>query len=167
MFLRSGIEALGMDYAYKQLSPSDISTLKNLLALFGKAFDDVPTYQDAVPGDAYLKSLLSKAHVIVLVSSDSTGAVAGGLVAYELDKFEQARREIYIYDLAVSEGHRRRGVATGLIDALKRIARERNAYVIFVQADHGDTPAIRLYESLGVREDVYHFDIPVVTAPSK
>jgi aminoglycoside 3-N-acetyltransferase I len=33
--------------------------------------------------------------------------------------------------------------------------------VIYVQADLGDEPAIRLYQSLGVREDVLHFDIPV------
>ena len=150
-----------MDYACRQLSSSDIGAMKALLTVFGQAFDDVATYQDAVPGDAYLMSLLSKAHVIVLVAGKGEGEVVGGLVAYELDKFEQDRREIYIYDLAVAESHRRRGVATGLIQMLQRIAGERKAYVIFVQADHGDTPAIRLYESLGVREDVYHFDIPV------
>jgi aminoglycoside 3-N-acetyltransferase I len=33
--------------------------------------------------------------------------------------------------------------------------------VIFVQADHGDDPAIALYERLGVREEVLHFDIAV------
>ena len=78
-----------------------------------------------------------------------------------LEKFERARSEIYIYDLAVRENHRRRGVATGLIRTLQQIARERGAYVIFVQADPGDEPAIRLYASLGTREDVHHFDIPV------
>jgi aminoglycoside 3-N-acetyltransferase I len=156
-----------MDYAIRELLPSETGTLKRLLAVFGDAFEDVPTYQHAVPTDAYLEWLLAKKHVIVLVASSSAGEVAGGLVAYELDKFEQDRREIYIYDLAVSESHRRRGVATALIRTLQRIAGERNAYVIFVQADHGDTPAIRLYESLGVREDVYHFDIPVDTHLSK
>jgi aminoglycoside 3-N-acetyltransferase I len=30
-----------------------------------------------------------------------------------------------------------------------------------VQADYGDDPAIALYEKLGRREDVMHFDIPV------
>lgn len=34
------------------------------------------------------------------------------------------------------------------------------AYVIFVQADKGDAPAIALYTKLGRREDVLHFDIP-------
>ena len=87
--------------------------------------------------------------------------VVGGLAAYELPKFERIRREIYIYDLAVAETHRRRGLARGLILELKRIARARGAYVIYVQADLVDAPAIALYESLGTREDVLHFDIAV------
>lgn len=48
-----------------------------------------------------------------------------------------------------------------LIDELKKIAAARAAYVIFVQADIGDEPAIALYTKLGVREDVLHFDIAV------
>ena len=88
-------------------------------------------------------------------------AVIGGLAGYELEKFERARSEIYIYDLAVRETHRRQGVATALIRALQKIAKDRGAYVIYVQADPGDEPAIRLYQSLGTREDVHHFDIPV------
>jgi aminoglycoside 3-N-acetyltransferase I len=87
--------------------------------------------------------------------------VVGGLAAYELDKFEQDRREIYLYDLAVLEGHRRKGIATGMIGALRKIAAERNAYVIFVQADLGDRPAIALYESLGTKETAHHFEIDV------
>ena len=39
------------------------------------------------------------------------------------------------------------------------MAKARGAYVIFVQADLRDDPAIALYEGLGVREDVLHFDI--------
>ncbi len=81
--------------------------------------------------------------------------------AYELQKFEQDRREIYIYDLAVLEPHRRKGIAARLIEELKRLVKERDAYVIFVQAHKTDAVAIRLYESLGTKEDVYHFDIMV------
>jgi aminoglycoside 3-N-acetyltransferase I len=89
------------------------------------------------------------------------GAVVGGLAAYVLEKFEQERSEIYIYDLAVAEHVRRRGIATALIGELRGIAKARGAWVIYVQADRGDEPAIRLYESLGMREDVLHFDISV------
>ena len=71
------------------------------------------------------------------------------------------RSEIYIYDLAVAETHRREGIATALIQELKKIAAARAAYVIFVQADLGDAPAIALYTKLGAREKVLHFDISV------
>ena len=54
----------------------------------------------------------------------------------------------------------RRGLATALIEHLGREASALGAYVIFVQADHGDDPAIALYTKLGTREDVLHFDIP-------
>jgi aminoglycoside 3-N-acetyltransferase I len=53
------------------------------------------------------------------------------------------------------------GFATALIQELKKIAVARSAYVIFVQTDIKDDPAIALYTKLGVREDVLHFDIAV------
>jgi len=87
----------------------------------------------------------------------------GALVAYELDKFERARRELYIYDLAVAESHRRRGIATALIERLREIAAQRGVWVIYVQADYGDDAAIALYSKLGMREEVLHFDIKVPT----
>lgn len=148
-----------INVSYRLLSVSDVPVLKELLQVFGEAFEEPQTYQGAVPSDAYLESLLGKDHFIALVALDGLWVI-GGLAAYVLDKFEQARKEVYIYDLAVSSGYRRQGIATGLINHLKRIARERGAYVIFVQADAGDTPAIRLYESLGTKEDVHQFDIP-------
>jgi aminoglycoside 3-N-acetyltransferase I len=148
-----------MTYYYRQLSDSDVSLLQELLKVFGEAFEEPQTYQGAVPSDEYLNSLLGQRHFIVVVALDESSKVVGGLAAYELQKFEQERSEIYIYDLAVAEQHRRRGIATGLINELKDVARERGAYVIFVQADRSDDPAIKLYESLGTREDVYHFDI--------
>ncbi len=74
-------------------------------------------------------------------------------------KFEQERSEIY--DLAVADQYRRQGIATGLIGELRTIAAARGAWVVFVQADLEDEPAIALYSKLGTREDVLHFDIAV------
>jgi aminoglycoside 3-N-acetyltransferase I len=147
-------------YEYRNLSVADVPLMRQLLAVFGEAFNEPHTYQPGVPGDDYLKRLLGRPHFIALAALDGDDVV-GGLAAYELEKFEQARSEIYIYDLAVSEPHRRRGIATGLIRMLQGIAKQRGAWVIFVQADPGDDPAIRLYTSLGIREDAHHFDIPV------
>jgi aminoglycoside 3-N-acetyltransferase I len=149
-----------MDYTFEQLTTGDIDLLKYLLRVFGEAFEDIETYQGAVPADDYLRSLLAMPHFIVVVARRGD-EVVGGLAAYELQKFERDRREIYIYDLAVAKEHRRKGVATRLIAELTRVAANRGAYVIYVQADKDDAPAIALYQGLGRREDVHHFDFVV------
>ena len=131
-----------------------------MLDTFGKAFEDVETYSRARPSAVYFERLLGSDYFISLAVVND-GEVVGGLAAYELRKFEQARSEIYIYDLAVAASHRRQGIATALMLELKKIAAARGAYVIFVQADLKDAPAIALYTKLGRREDVLHFDIPV------
>lgn len=128
--------------------------------MLADVFEDPESYLERQPSPSYLAEQLAKPHVIALVA-EQDGRVIGGLVGYCLDKLEQARGEIYIYDLAVVESHRRRGVATALIEALQPIAREVGVWVIYVQADHVDPPAIALYSKLGMREDVLHFDIPV------
>ena len=148
----------------RQLTPADLDVMDQLLTVFGEAFAEPETYGAQRPGAAYLRRLLGSEPFIAIVACKGD-AVVGGLAAYELVKFEQARSEIYLYDLAVSALHRREGIATALIRALQAEAARRGAYVIFVQADHGDDPAITLYTKLGTREDVLHFDIPAAAAP--
>jgi len=145
-------------YILRRLGPPDLALARGLNAMFGEAFGEADVYGGDPPSDAYLEALLAKAHIVVLaaVSGDE---VVGGLVAYELDKLERARREFYIYDLAVAEPHRRRGIATALIGGCRDIAAERGAWVVFVQADRADAPAVALYETMGRREEVLHYDI--------
>jgi len=140
------------------LGPADVTQFRAMLAMFGEAFGDRAAYLESQPDDEYLRGLLSSGLFIAVAALDGS-AVIGGLAAYLLPKFEQARSEIYIYDLAVREAHRRKGVATSLIGELKKLAVARGAYVIYVQADRGDAAAIALYTKLGTREDVMHFDI--------
>ena len=148
------------DIVIRELTGTDTSLMHALLDLFGRAFDQTDVYGDARPDEEYLGELLDARHFVALVAMDGS-SVVGGLAAYELVKFEQRRSEIYLYDLAVDSAWRRQGVATQLIQALRNIAAGRGAWVVFVQADVGDEPAIALYDALGVREDVLHFDIPV------
>ena len=144
----------------QRLGPGDLSAMHAMLTMFAEAFGEIETYGAARPGNDYLARLLGSDRFIALAAIEES-AVAGGLAAYVLDKFEQQRSEVYIYDLAVAEPHRRTGIATALIEALKTIAAQLGAYVIFVQADPVDAPAVALYSKLGRREDVLHFDIAV------
>lgn len=147
-------------YRISKLGSNDLGVMRQLLALYSEVFDDPDTYGSKPPSDDYLRRLLGKDQFISLVATVDNHVV-GGLSAYVLEKFEQERSEVYIYDLAVKEDFRRRGIATGLIRRVQELASEGSSWVIFVQADHGDEPAIKLYESMGVREEVLHFDIPV------
>ena len=147
-------------FTVQQFTESDIAHFRELQRVFAEAFDDRDAYLSKPPSDAYVRRWLGSNRVIALAAF-AEGTVVAGLVAYVLEKFEQERSEIYIYDLAVAERVRRRGIATALIRALQGIAKVRGAWVIYVQADYGDDPATRLYESLGQLEKVLHFDIPV------
>ena len=141
-----------------RLGAADAGSLAQANALFAEVFEDRASYLEAPPSTAYARRLLADDRFILLVAR-SGGETIGALAAYELVKFERERSEIYIYDLGVAERWRRRGVATALIEAVRRIARECGAWMIFVQADTGDDPAIALYRKLGREERVLHFDI--------
>ncbi len=124
-------------------------------------FDERSTYTGNPPGDDYCGDLLAREEVLLVVAL-ANEEVIGGLAAYLLRKFEQARSEIYIYDLAVAEPCRRAGVATALIDEVRRIGRKAGAWTIFVQADVApeDEPARALYRKLATEEiTALHFDI--------
>ena len=85
----------------RRLGADDLAHLRSLNALFADAFEDPDTYASAPATDAYLSTWLAKPHVIALAAFEGE-AVVGGLVAYVLDKFEQARAEVYIFDIAVA-----------------------------------------------------------------
>jgi len=131
-------------FTTRTLGSDDVETMRALLGVFGAVFDEPATYCSAQPSSDYLERLLNSDSFVAVVALEGD-EVIGGLTAYELLKYEQERSEIYIYDLAVASASRRRGVATALIDELRGIAKVRGAWVVFVQADLGDEPAIALY----------------------
>lgn len=138
--------------------------LRSVNTLFAEVFEDLHNYASQPPDDSYLERLLSREQFVALVAECENAAV-GALVGYELEKFEQARSEYYIYDLGVAERARRQGIATRLIENFCMIAASARGSVVFVQADYDDPPAISLYQKLGRREEVLHFDIPVTLMP--
>jgi aminoglycoside 3-N-acetyltransferase I len=146
-----------MSLRIERLGTGSLATMREANRLFLEVFAD-EAYHGPGPGDAHLERLLADDKFIALAAW-ADGEMAGALAAYELVKYEAERSEIYIYDLAVREAHRRRGIATALIEALSPIAQEKGAWVIYVQADPPDAPAVALYDKLGAREEVLHFDI--------
>ena len=141
-----------------RLTVGDTKLFYDMLGLFSREFIDKETYCANQPNQKYVERFLSTQTNVVLVAIEKE-EVVGALVAYELPKFEQARSEFYIYDLAVDSNFRQRGIATSLINETRRIAKQQGGWVVMIQADYGDTPAINLYSKLGTPEEVLHFDI--------
>ena len=147
-----------MTLSVRRLGSGDVAGLRAMNRLYRVAFDD-EAHDVAPPSHDYARRILSDSKTIALVA-EAENAIVGALTAYVLPKLEQERSEIYLYDLAVAETHRRRGIATALIDQLRRIARESGCWMIFVQADRVDEPAVALYDKVGLgREEPLHFDI--------
>ena len=144
----------------QRLGSGQIAAMRDALQVFADAFDEEENFFSTPPSDVYLKRLISDPRFVLLLAR-MDGEAVGALSAYELVKYERERSEFYIYDLAVAEPFRRRGVATALIEALKPIARAAGGWVIFVQADRIDDPAVALYRRLGIEEEPLHFDIPL------
>ena len=145
-------------FEIERLGADRIPAMREALRVFADAFEEEENFFSAPPSDAYLTRLLSDERFVLLTAS-ADGQVVGVLSAYELVKYERERSEFYIYDLAVAEPYRRRGIARALIEALKPIARAVGGWMIFVQADRVDEPAVALYRSMGVEEAPLHFDI--------
>lgn len=57
--------------------------------------------------------------------------------------------EGYISNVAVSPGHRRRGIAEGLLRELERRGRERDLSFLTLEVRASNIPAIALYEKCG------------------
>lgn len=150
----------------RRLGPGDVAALRDLNGVFAEAFEEPDVYLGAPPTDAWLDRLLARPDFAAFVAEDGA-RVVGGLTLYLFDKPEQAWSEGYLYDLAMTEGHRRRGIARALIGAACDWAAAQGASVVYVQAHKGDDPAIALYTSLTAREEILHFELPVTPAAGR
>jgi len=151
-----------MSYKFKRLGSSDLEELKQLRVVFATAIEEKEAFSK-IPSNEYLESILSDPKCIILVAVDRENQVVGGIIAYELKKIQMEISELYLYDLAVSLDHRRKGIATKLISNLKEVATEIGAKIIFVQADNEDAEAVALYTKLSssIESDITHFDISI------
>jgi len=144
----------------RRLSGADLPAMRGLLALYAEAFEMPAEYLDKQPDDDWLGHLLQRPDFISLIAEREDGQIIGGLSAYLLQKFEQPRQEIFIYDLAVAEAWRRRGVASQMLGWMCREADRLGAWVIIIEADKGDEPAIQLYHKMASSEEMaHHFNL--------
>jgi ribosomal protein S18 acetylase RimI-like enzyme len=91
----------------------------------------------------------------LFVAYDEAGA-PGGFITGVLMVHPDKGREMFLYELAVSETHRRRGYATALIRALEDAARAAECYGMFVLTDLDNHAALGAYTGAGAHDDGRH-----------
>ena len=64
--------------------------------------------------------------------------------------------EMFLYELAVDEPVRRRGIGTALVQALRTLARERGCYGLFVFTDADNEAALATYARAGAKPPSSH-----------
>jgi ribosomal protein S18 acetylase RimI-like enzyme len=128
-----------MAVAVRRLGPGDEEAVLAAAALF-----------DVAPQpDATRRFLADPTHHLLLAYSadDSPVGFVSGIEVTHPDK----GTEMFLYELAVDEAARRRGVGRTLVEALEGLAREHGCYGMWVLADHDNEAARATYARAGGR----------------
>ena len=87
-------------------------------------------------------------HLLVAYEEERPVGFVSGVELTHPDK----GTEMFLYELAVDEPFRRRGIGRALVAALDVLARERGCYGMFVLTDDDNVAARATYSSAGGRE---------------
>lgn len=93
-------------------------------------------------------SLLRREDFWALVAMEGD-VVVGGLTAHALPMTRSRSTELFIYDLAVTPEHQRRGIGRALVATLRSLGHEAGITTVFVPADDEDTHALDFYRAIG------------------
>ncbi len=88
-------------------------------------------------------------HLLLAYDGDRPVGMVTGVETTHPDK----GTEMFVYELGVAPEARRRGVATALLTALRRLAEERGCHGMWVAVDTDNAAALAAYARAGARDD--------------
>jgi ribosomal protein S18 acetylase RimI-like enzyme len=118
------------------MGPGDDDRVNSAAHLF-----DYPPRSDAV--SRFLTD--PNHHLLIAYSADVPAGFVSGVEVTHPDK----GTEMFLYELAVDEAHRREGIGTALVLALRDLARERGCYGMWVLTDDDNAAAGATYRKAG------------------
>ena len=106
------------------------------------------------------QDLIGSGSAVVMVAEAPDGVLVGFVTGHHTYETAYAESGIYVGDLYVAPGHRRRGVARALLAALARQGHATGARHLWLTARPGNTAAHAFYRRLGSRgESVIAFAV--------
>ncbi|MEU0253034.1 GNAT family N-acetyltransferase [Streptomyces sp. NPDC006184] len=88
-------------------------------------------------------------HLLLAYEGPAVAGFVSGVETVHPDK----GTEMFLYELAVAEPYRRRGIGRALVERLAALARERGCYGMWVGVDTGNDVALAAYRSAGGEDD--------------
>jgi ribosomal protein S18 acetylase RimI-like enzyme len=130
--------AMGIEITH--LGPGDSERVTAAVHLF-----DHPPRPEAVR-----RFLADPNHHLLLATEG--GRAVGFISGVELTHPDKGT-EMFLYELAVDDSHRRQGVGTALTTALRDLARARGCYDMWVLTDADNEAALGTYRKSGAAEE--------------
>ncbi|HEX6686954.1 MAG TPA: GNAT family N-acetyltransferase [Candidatus Limnocylindrales bacterium] len=91
-------------------------------------------------------------HLLLAYVGESPAGFVSGVEMTHPDK----GTEMFLYELAVDEAHRNRGIGRALVQALGELAREHGCYGMWVMTERDNPAAIKAYQAGGASRDSDH-----------
>lgn len=157
---RSGTAADGSrEVIVSRAGLGDLEALVPLFAAY-RVFYGQP--DDTAAARAFLEERLRKAESVIFIARID-GKAAGFTQLYPCFSSVRAQRTWLLNDLYVAEGARRKGIASGLLDAARQHGLATGAGGLTLQTDRGNAAAQALYEREGwIRQTGYYwYDLPL------
>jgi ribosomal protein S18 acetylase RimI-like enzyme len=152
----------GVPIEVRRLGPGDEEIVRQL-SLATARFDEpgAPTRERKPHTTESAREFLAVETNFQLVAF-ADGEPVGLLLAYELIRRHGDGKMMFIYEIGVRDDHRRIGIGGALIEALRRICRERCVSRAFLTTSETNEPAIAFYLSMGAtrigKDVVFSFD---------
>jgi ribosomal protein S18 acetylase RimI-like enzyme len=121
----------------RRLGPTDATAVLRARALFDEDLDPSAT-----------RTYLEDERNIFLLAVEGDAPI-GFLRGTGLIQLKSQRKQMFLYEIAVDEKRRGRGVGKALIEFLLQDCRERGFEEVFVFTDPANEPAVKLYRSTG------------------
>ena len=128
-----------MSIDIKRLQPGDDARV----AEAGHLFDDPPR------PDAIRRFLAEPTHHLFVAYAD--GKPVGFVSGVEMIHPDKGT-EMFLYELAVDDNHRQRGIGTALVNVLRDLATANGCYDMWVLTDDDNEPALKTYKKSGTSE---------------
>jgi ribosomal protein S18 acetylase RimI-like enzyme len=132
-----------MAMTIRALEPGDGA----LIVAAGHLFDSPP---DRATAERFL--VTPGHHLLMAFEDDVAAGFVSGVELTHPDK----GTEMFLYELAVDEPFRRRGIGKALVEELIGIARAHDCYDLWVLTDHDNDAALATYRTTGTTDESSH-----------